>query len=256
LFEAKRPFSGCTVGDRLFRPIWFYDDKVKTASLPRHFRSYYDSLASVFRGVCVCAVFAATTCVAAQTPPPDVRSAPNETTPAISPQSTLQGVPNFGKATPTLYRGGQPNKEGFANLAKLGIDIVVDLRGTRAGERRTVTGLGMKYVPIPWRCFHPHDEVFAQFLTLLRENPGKKVFVHCKVGDDRTGMDIAAYRMAEQGWTAEDAEKEMAVYGVDWFHRTICPGLATYEEHFPARFQASPAFQDLRSDKHHPQQQP
>jgi protein tyrosine phosphatase (PTP) superfamily phosphohydrolase (DUF442 family) len=152
-----------------------------------------------------------------------------------------------------LYRGGQPSKGGFANLAKLGIDIVVDLRGSRAGERRVVTGLGMRYVAIPWRCYSPRDEVFAQFLTLLRENPGKKVFVHCKVGDDRTGMDIAAYRMAEQGWTAEEAKKEMALYGVDWFHRMICPRLSSYEKHFPERFQTSPAFQGLRSDKHAPQ---
>ena len=181
---------------------------------------------------------------------------PSETKPAIPPHSTLQGVPNFGKVTPTLYRGGQPNKEGFANLAKLGIDIVVDLRGARAGERRVVSGLGMRYVAIPWRCFNPHDEVFERFLTLLRENPGKKVFVHCKVGDDRTGMDIAAYRMAEQGWTAEDAKKEMAAYGADWFHRLICPGLATYEGHFPERFQTSPAFQELRSDKRVPLSKP
>ena len=247
-------------------PIWFYDDKVrteaaamKTATLPRYSRSYCDRLARVFRGVCICAVVAAATCIAAQTPPPEADPAPAETKPAIPPHSTLLGVPNFGKVTPTLYRGGQPNKVGFANLAKLGINIVVDLRGSRAGERRTVTGLGMKYVAIPWRCFNPRDEVFAQFLTLLRENPGKKVFVHCKVGDDRTGMDIAAYRMAEQGWTAEDARKEMAAYGADWFHRTICPGLATYEGHFPERFQTSPAFQALRSNdlrSNHPAPQP
>jgi len=195
-------------------------------------------------------------CLAAQTPPPKVDAVSSETKRAIPPKSKLRGVPNFGKVTPTLYRGGQPSHEGFANLAKLGINIVVDLRGSRAGERRLVTGLGMRYVALPWRCFSPHDEVFARFLTLLRENPGKKVFVHCKVGDDRTGMDIAAYRMAEQGWTPEDAKKEMAVYGVDWFHRMICPRLDSYEKHFPERFQTSPAFQDLRSHKHHSPPEP
>jgi hypothetical protein len=30
---------------------------------------------------------------------------------------------------------------------------------------------------------------------------------------DRTGRMIAAYRMAEQGWTAEEAKKEMEAYG-------------------------------------------
>jgi tyrosine-protein phosphatase SIW14 len=194
--------------------------------------------------------------LAAQTQPINDGSAPSESKPTIPPKSKLQGVANFGQVTPTLYRGAQPTNEGFASLAKLGINIVVDLRGSSAGERRVVTGLGMRYVVIPWRCYSPRDEVFARFLTLLRENPGKKVFVHCRLGDDRTGMEIAAYRMAEQGWTPEDAKKEMAVYGVNWFHRTICPRLGAYENEFPRRFETSPAFQSLRSDKHAPQPKP
>lgn len=167
----------------------------------------------------------------------------------IAQKLTLKGVPNFGRVTPTLYRGGQPTEEGIRNLAKIGIDIVVDLRGSRETERQLVTKLGMQYVALPWRCFHPRDEPLAEFLTLIRENPSKKVFVHCRVGDDRTGMDIAAYRMIEQGWTPEEAKKEMEVFGVTWFHRRICPGLSSYEETFPERFKTRPAFQALRSDE-------
>ena len=161
----------------------------------------------------------------------------------------LRGVQQFGEVTRTLYRGAQPTKEGFANLRKLGINIVVDLRGNRSSERRIVNALGMTYVPLPWRCYSPHDQHFARFLALVRANPDKKVFVHCRVGDDRTGMDIAAYRMAEQGWTAEEARKEMTVFGVNWFHNTICPRLGSYEKHFPERWQTSPAFRELRSRK-------
>jgi tyrosine-protein phosphatase SIW14 len=175
---------------------------------------------------------------------------PADTKHSIGRKLTLEGVQNFGEATATLYRGAQPTKEGFVALAEMGIGIVVDLRGSRESERKEVTKLGMRYVPIPWRCFHPKDEIFAQFLTLLRENPSKKVFVHCRVGDDRTGMMIAAYRMAEQGWTAEEARKEMEAYGVGFFHRMICPGLSSYEEKFPRQFETSPAFQSLRSTEH------
>src|SRR6266849_2152549 len=140
---------------------------------------------------------------------------------SIPPKSTLRGVSNFGEVSPTLYRGAQPTKEGFDNLAKRGINIVVDLRGSRQSEREQVTKLGMQYVPIPWRCFHPEDEIFARFLSLLRENPGKRVFVHCRVGDDRTGMMIAAYRMAREGWSAEKAEKEMEKFGFSFTHRRL-----------------------------------
>lgn len=218
-------------------------------------RPWYDRLAGALRVLCACTLVAGPTCLVAQTPPPKA-SVPSEANHAIATRLNIQGVPNPGKVTPTLYRGAQPTKEGFANLAKLGINIVVDLRGSRASERQIVTGLGMRYVALPWRCFSPRDEHFAQFLALLRENPGRKVFVHCRVGDDRTGMDIAAYRMAEQGWTAKEARREMEVFGVNWFHRTICPRLASYEQQFPARFKTSPAFQGLRSDKEAPQPKP
>ena len=162
-------------------------------------------------------------------------------------KSMRENLPNFTEATTTLYRGGQPSKEGFRALTKMGINIVVDLRGSRESERRIVTNLGMQYAAIPWQCSFSKDKTFAQFLTLLRNNPRKKVFVHCRLGDDRTGMMIASYRMAEEAWSAEKAEKEMERFGFSFAHRRlICPGLSSYEEKFPHRFNTSPAFRALR----------
>jgi protein tyrosine phosphatase (PTP) superfamily phosphohydrolase (DUF442 family) len=158
----------------------------------------------------------------------------------------IAGVPNAGEVTPTLYRGGQPSTAGFKALAKIGINIVVDLRGSRKDENELVTKLGMQYVSIPWHCPFPKDDVFARFLTLMRKNPGKKVFVHCRLGDDRTGMNIAAYRMAEQGWSAMQAMQEMEAFGFTLPHHFICPSLSSYEETFPRRFSTSPAFESLR----------
>ena len=235
---------------------WMKTEAGLPTCLLRYARCHYTRLERAFRVGCTGALVAAPMCLAAQNQPPKACSVPSEAKHTIASKLGLQGVPHFGKVTPTLYRGGQPTKEGFANLAKLGINIVVDLRGSRASERQVVTGLGMRYVALPWRCFSPHDEHFARFLTLFRDNPGKKLFVHCRVGDDRTGMDIAAYRMAEQGWTAEEAKREMEAYGVNWFHRMICPRLSSYEETFPERFRTSTAFQGLRSEKHAHDPQP
>src|SRR5579859_4502990 len=55
---------------------------------------------------------------------------------------------DFGEVTPTLYRGAQPTKKGFRMLARMGINIVIDLRGNRKSERKFVEGLGMRYVPM------------------------------------------------------------------------------------------------------------
>jgi protein tyrosine phosphatase (PTP) superfamily phosphohydrolase (DUF442 family) len=154
----------------------------------------------------------------------------------------MKGVSGLTQVTPHLYRGGQPSRQGLESLAKMGIDIVVDGRLTgKSKEGEAATELGMKFVALPWHCMYPRDEVFARFLALVRNNPDKRIFVHCRYGDDRTGMMIAAYRMAVQGWTWEEARKEMNAFG---FHHTICASLVRYEKNFPRRLK-NPAFREL-----------
>ena len=160
-----------------------------------------------------------------------------------------RGLPNFGEVTPTLFRGALPSNEGLARLAKMRVAIVVDLRSPRSeSEARAVEKLGMQYVSIPWHCPFPRDESFARFLALVRANRSEKLFVHCRLGNDRTGMAIAAYRMSEEKWPADQAMKEMQAFGFKSFHRAICPGLAGYEKSFPEHLKSSAAFEALRSD--------
>jgi tyrosine-protein phosphatase SIW14 len=165
----------------------------------------------------------------------------------IPPRQNFSGLQNFAQINPTLYRGGRPTEEGLACLAKMGVTIVISLEGKYKDLRKPVERLGMQYVSMFWECSFPKDEIFAKFLQLLRDNPGKKVFVYCHYGDDRTSMMIAAYRMAEQGWSAHEAKDEMKAFGFDSFHRRICTGLSDYEEHFPQHWREHEAFEKLRS---------
>lgn len=161
-------------------------------------------------------------------------------------RKNYHGLPNFGEVTPKLYRGGQPGADGLDALKKMGVSIVVDMRSSKSDhEKIAVTKLGMEYVSIPWHCPFPRDETFAKFLKLMHENADKKVFVHCRLGDDRTGMAIAAYRMGIEGWSADDAMKEMELFGFTGVHHAICPGLATYERGFPKALRTSPAFAEF-----------
>ena len=101
------------------------------------------------------------------------------------------GLSNFAEVTPDLYRGGQPSADGLKAMKKMGVSIVIDMRGSRsAHEQRAVEELGMEYVSIPWHCPFPSDDAFAKFLKVIEQNPGKKIFVHCRLGNDRTGMAI------------------------------------------------------------------
>lgn len=176
-----------------------------------------------------------------QRPDSESRDVPH----VVAEKTRVTGVANFGEVTPTLFRGAQPTERGFENLSKMGIAIIVDLReGSEVQrEEREVTALGMKFVAISWNCTQPRDEYFAKFLSVLRNNPDKKVFVHCHAGVDRTGMMIASYRMAEQGWTSEESMREMKMFGYSMFHQVMCHALESYEYKFPSVVRANAAFQ-------------
>lgn len=153
----------------------------------------------------------------------------------------VTGVKNFGEVTPFLYRGAQPTPEGFKGLSKMGVNIVIDARlSGQDKESKQVTALGMQYVSIPWHCLFPTDEKMARFLAVLRENHGKKIFVHCRYGDDRTGMMIAAYRMSVEHWTPDEARQEMQQFG---FNSVACYPLQKYERNFPKRLRENSQLQ-------------
>jgi len=161
---------------------------------------------------------------------------------------SIDGIANAGEVTPALFRGAQPSFEGFSALAKNGIAIDVDLRfeGDRAGEKDAAERAGLEYVALPWSCHYPNDATVEKFLAVVQQNPDKKIFVHCEHGVDRTGLMIAAYRMAEQNWTPEEARREMIAFGFDRVHRTWCSSVSSYENIFPQRFTTDPIFAPLR----------
>jgi len=160
------------------------------------------------------------------------------------------GLLNFAEVSPYLYRGGQPGADGLKALKQMGVGIVIDMRGSKSThEKIAVEELGMKYISIPWHCPFPSDVTFARFLTVIRDHPRTKIFVHCRLGDDRTGMAIAAYRMADEGWSANEALMEMQEFGFTGIHHAICPTLEHYEKNFPKHLKTNPAFKDLLTKK-------
>lgn len=196
--------------------------------------------------IATCAGIAATCALLAQQSAPS-SNATNSAAHPIAQKSHVAGVQNFGQVNANLLRGAQPTSDGFEQLSKMGVAIVVDLRDNGEAERAEVTKFGMQYISIPSHCYSSLDSSVAQFLDVVRKNPDKKIFVHCHLGTDRTGMMVAAYRMTQQGWTAEEARREMEAFGFSFEHQMICPGLSDYEANFPHDFASSPAFEKLRS---------
>lgn len=118
------------------------------------------------------------------------------------------GLDNFYQVSATLYRGEQPTKQGFQELARLGVKTVVSLRAYH-GERETVTRAGLGYERISFKVWHPEDEDMRRFLAIVSDPARQPVFLHCKRGADRTGTAVAVYRICVEGWSREAAIDEM-----------------------------------------------
>ena len=142
------------------------------------------------------------------------------------------GIDNFGRVSPTYYRGAQPGDRDFAELAALGVKTVIDLQeGGLATEPGLVERAGMKYVRIPMTTRKPPtNDQLAQFLGLVNDPASQPVYVHCAGGRHRTGVMTAVYRMTRDGWTSDQAFNEMKQYdfGADFLHPEFKRFVYTY----------------------------
>lgn len=146
-----------------------------------------------------CAVFCSAVC-AAEAPP--------------------RGISNFHQVSARIYRGAQPDGEGWISLANLGVRTVIDLRPENEhsckAEKQAVEAAGMHYVNVPFNGFHaPPDDKISKVLGLMSDSTGP-VFVHCRRGADRTGTVIACYRITHDGWSNRRALHEAVSYGMSW----------------------------------------
>jgi len=134
-------------------------------------------------------------------------------------------IDNFGRVNANYYRGAQPNGHDYADLAAIGVKMVIDLTADgQAGEGTLVRDAGMKFVRIPMTTHdEPSRDDVAKFLSLVHDPANQPVFVHCQGGRHRTGVMTAVYRMTQDGWDANRAFAEMQRYrfGPAFLHSTL-----------------------------------
>lgn len=140
--------------------------------------------------------------------------------------ANVDGLGNLFQVSPELYRSKQPSPKALQNIlaGKAFIDgaapvhTIVELLATRdvdgaaLGDSSAVRHEWLKFNP-----FHPVDADVLKFLQIVTTKSQQPVLVHCAQGSDRTGMMVAIYRIVVQGWSKDDALKEM-VDGGYGFH--------------------------------------
>src|SRR5688572_29333430 len=108
-------------------------------------------------------------------------------------------LPRFQQVSERLYRSGQPRTGGLSRMRELGINTVINLRGTskrtRAEEAEArAQGLNYFNIALPnWA--RPEDTRVGRILEIIESPESGNVLIHCKDGVDRTGMIVAIHRM-------------------------------------------------------------
>lgn len=112
----------------------------------------------------------------------------------------------------TVCRGKQPRPQDYAELKREGFKTIIDLRGGwihKPHESREARAAGIEYRSFRLSgIWEPHDQQMATILKVLEDPARVPAFIHCRRGDDRTGMVLACYRIAHDHWKNEDALNE------------------------------------------------
>jgi protein tyrosine/serine phosphatase len=107
----------------------------------------------------------------------------------------------------------------------MGVKTVVNLRSFHS-DRDEIGDLPLQREHIWFKAWHAEDKEITRFLQIVTNTNHAPVFVHCQHGADRTGTMCAIYRIAVQGWSKDDAIKEMTDGG--YGYHTIWKNLIEY----------------------------
>jgi protein tyrosine/serine phosphatase len=122
----------------------------------------------------------------------------------------LAGAPNLHRVEDNVFRGGQPDAQGFRGLATThGVRTVISLRAFNADEA-LARGLDLTLVRFPIHTWNiERADVVAALRRLRRASQEAPVLLHCQHGADRTGLISALYRILYQSWSKDSALDEM-----------------------------------------------
>ena len=128
----------------------------------------------------------------------------------------FRGIRKFALVNPGLYIGSTPTPRGLRRLKQHGVKTIVNLRAS-LDYRETAEGLGFRYFAIPLNGKRPPArEQIMEFLDVVEAPENQPAFFHCNRARNRTYMLLGLYRIAHEGWGADQAVAEMQHFG--WKH--------------------------------------
>ena len=122
---------------------------------------------------------------------------------------------NFHKINENIFRSGQPDEDEFESLCTFyGLRSVLNLRESNSdkkminavNKRHSAPAVTLYNVPLDTGKISETD--LYKILTVIRDAP-KPLLIHCRLGSNRTGCAVAAYRIVFENWSVEKAISEL-----------------------------------------------
>ena len=111
-----------------------------------------------------------------------------------------------------LSRSGRPELHMFRWLANQNVKTLVNLCG-EFDEELEAQWAGLVYYHIPTQDgSFPTNEQASKFLRIVTNRSHWPVHVHCFAGAGRSGLMVALFRYAVEGWSVDEAIAESAEY--------------------------------------------
>ena len=161
---------------------------------------------------------------------------------------------NFAEVRAGLYRGGHPSYEQLVYLKSLGVTTIVNLEVADLieatherikQELEDAVRLDLDMVRQPMSAFEPfvnRGQMDYTLAVLATSKPADtdagadalpKVYVHCRHGQDRTGLVVGLERVLVEGWAPADAYAEMLAHGFHPYFEGLKHYFAKITGHHP-----------------------
>jgi protein tyrosine phosphatase (PTP) superfamily phosphohydrolase (DUF442 family) len=126
----------------------------------------------------------------------------------------IEDIKNYILVNERLGTGGQPTDEQVRDIAEAGYESMVNLGRvdqaySLADEAGLATSLGLDYRHIPVDYTAPTHTNFVDFLAVMDEADGKRVFAHC-AANYRVACFVGLYGEARLGWSRARANEHIA----------------------------------------------
>jgi protein tyrosine phosphatase (PTP) superfamily phosphohydrolase (DUF442 family) len=121
----------------------------------------------------------------------------------------VAGAANLHQVAAGVYRCAQPDAKALAAMQQaLGLRTVLNLRHHH-DDQDEAKGLPLTLVAVPLDAWEADEPALVRAVVALMDPARRPILVHCQHGADRTGLVVALYRVAAEGWTREAAAAEM-----------------------------------------------